>query len=39
MRTISAHALNPTSKARLLAMASEWDARAAAHDAKTSGQS
>jgi hypothetical protein len=38
MRTISAHALNPTPKTRILAMTSEWDARAAARDAKTSKQ-
>ena len=33
LRTISAHAINPLSKARILGMALEWDAKADAFDA------
>ena len=34
LRTVSVHAHNPVSKAKILAMALDWDARADAFDAK-----
>jgi hypothetical protein len=32
MRTISSYVLTPASKARILALAAEWDARTEAHE-------